>query len=197
MIKISYIHSSIEVAYAPGEHYISRTRGLFGKREENVMKMEKRTFRIGELAHHLELQQFVIRFWEKEFNFKSHRSQGGQRFYTETDLQRFERIKEMLYTQGLTIAGAKKQLNEQESIFMSSSTTTLKVNETPATETLVAEAAIETRTSEIVSAVIIKTQSVESEPVAERIQPPLDNNAEFIAQLKEVKVKLQKVYEML
>ena len=75
------------------------------------MKMEKRKFRIGELAEHLNVERFVIRFWEKEFNFKAHRSHGGQRFYDEHDLQRFQAIKELLYSKKFTIAGAKQHLS--------------------------------------------------------------------------------------
>lgn len=74
------------------------------------MRMEKRKFRIGELAKLLQVEQFVIRFWEKEFNLKTVRSNGGQRFYREKDAQMFQKIKELLYEKGFTIAGAKKQL---------------------------------------------------------------------------------------
>lgn len=49
------------------------------------MKMRKKQFRIGELATKLGVERFVIRFWEKEFNINSYRSQGGQRFYDERD----------------------------------------------------------------------------------------------------------------
>lgn len=76
------------------------------------MKMKKRNFRIGELADHLGLERFVIRFWEKEFNIKGQRSDGGQRFYQEKDIQKFETIKSLLYDQGFTIAGAKKYMKE-------------------------------------------------------------------------------------
>lgn len=76
------------------------------------MKMEKRKFRIGELAKQLAVERFVIRFWEKEFNLKSDRSTGGQRFYSENDLSLFESIKSLLYLQGFTISGAKQQLKE-------------------------------------------------------------------------------------
>lgn len=76
------------------------------------MKMEKRKFRIGELAEHLALERFVIRFWEKEFGIHGERSDGGQRFYDEKDLQRFATIKELLYDKGFTIAGAKKVLKK-------------------------------------------------------------------------------------
>jgi len=74
------------------------------------MKMEKRKFRIGELSNVLGIEQFVVRFWEKEFTIKSTRSAGGQRFYDEDDLKRFQIIKSLLYEQGFTIAGARKQL---------------------------------------------------------------------------------------
>jgi DNA-binding transcriptional MerR regulator len=74
------------------------------------MKMQKRKFRIGELAKILNVERFVIRFWEKEFLLKPTRSEGGQRFYDEKDLERFKQIKELLYEKGFTIAGARKQL---------------------------------------------------------------------------------------
>lgn len=74
------------------------------------MRMEKRKFRIGELAEHLAVERFVIRFWEKEFNVKPTRSHGGQRFYDENDAHLFAAIKELLYNRGFTIAGARKEL---------------------------------------------------------------------------------------
>lgn len=77
------------------------------------MKMQKRKFRIGELAHHLEVEKFVIRFWEKEFDMRTTRSTGGQRFYDDYDIERFALIKDLLYQKGFTIAGAKQQLKER------------------------------------------------------------------------------------
>lgn len=74
------------------------------------MRMEKRKFRIGELAKKLGVERFVIRFWEKEFNLKTFRSDGQQRFYSQEDLTLFGQIKELLYTKGFTIVGAKQQL---------------------------------------------------------------------------------------
>lgn len=74
------------------------------------MRMEKRKFRIGELAKRLDVERFVIRFWEKEFEISTTRSNGKQRFYDEDDYRKFGRIKELLYKEGFTIAGAKKQL---------------------------------------------------------------------------------------
>lgn len=76
------------------------------------MRMQKRTFRIGHLAKELEVERFVIRFWEKEFGVKTKRTEGGQRFYDEEDFEKFKLIKQLLYKEGFTIAGAKKQIEE-------------------------------------------------------------------------------------
>lgn len=72
--------------------------------------MQKKQFRIGQLANQLKLERFVVRFWEKEFGIKSTRSVGGQRFYTQDDVDLFIKIKRLLYEEGFTIAGAKKYL---------------------------------------------------------------------------------------
>ncbi len=74
------------------------------------MKMEKKKFRIGELAQKVGVERFVIRFWEKEFGLESERTTGGQRFYSNEDLSLFTQIKQLLYDKGFTINGAKKQL---------------------------------------------------------------------------------------
>lgn len=74
------------------------------------IRMNKRKFRIGELAKKLKVKKFVIRFWEKEFELESSRSDGGQRFYSQEDLNTFVTIKDLLYNQKFTIPGAKKQL---------------------------------------------------------------------------------------
>lgn len=76
------------------------------------MRMQKRQFRIGELAKHLNVKKFVIRFWEKEFALYSVRSNGGQRFYDENDINHFSTIKKLLYEEGFTIAGARKYIQD-------------------------------------------------------------------------------------
>lgn len=87
--------------------------------------MQKKQFRIGYLAQHLGVEKSVIRFWEKEFNVHSYRSEGGQRFYKEKDLTKFETIKTLLYDEGFTIAGAKKQLKHNSNNILGSHKTTL------------------------------------------------------------------------
>ncbi len=79
------------------------------------MKMQRKQFRIGQLAKKLDVERFVIRFWEKEFNIKPTRSEGGQRFYEEKDFNTFCQIKDLLYNQGFTINGAKQKLFKKSS----------------------------------------------------------------------------------
>ena len=96
------------------------------------MRMEKRKFRIGALAKRLKLERFVVRFWEKEFELKTSRSTGKQRFYSEEDFSKFEQIKRLLYKEGFTIAGAKQQLNieknSKSSLVIPSSKTTMDLS---------------------------------------------------------------------
>ncbi len=92
-----------------------RQETIFEKKEIFSMKTEKRQLRIGELAQELEVKKFVIRFWEKEFGIKAPRTEGQQRLYSEKDVEFFKTVKSLLYQQGFTISGAKKQLELQRS----------------------------------------------------------------------------------
>jgi DNA-binding transcriptional MerR regulator len=78
------------------------------------MKMQRRLIRIGELAKQLNVENFVIRFWEKEFSLKGHRSPGGQRFYDAADLAKFCTIKELLYDKVLLSPELKKCSNNHK-----------------------------------------------------------------------------------
>jgi DNA-binding transcriptional MerR regulator len=95
------------------------------------MKMQKQQFRIGQLAKLVDVERFVIRFWEKEFGIKSHRSTGGQRFYTEKELAMFEQIKTLLYDRKFTIEGAKQELKHRKNVrtIIASSKTTMNDKE--------------------------------------------------------------------
>jgi DNA-binding transcriptional MerR regulator len=96
------------------------------------MRMQKKQFRIGELAKKLNIERFVIRFWEKEFNITPQRSNGGQRFYREEDLQTFAQIKDLLYNNGFTIQGARQQLKKSDdSVILASQTTDIEFIQTP------------------------------------------------------------------
>ncbi len=75
------------------------------------MATKKLYFKIGEACKKLDIQPYVLRYWETEFPALSpNKSKSGQRVYTTKDLQVIGRIKELLYEEGFTIAGAKKKL---------------------------------------------------------------------------------------
>ena len=73
---------------------------------------EKLYFKIGEACKQLDIQPYVLRYWETEFPALSpDKSKSGQRVYSRQDLGIIRRIKELLYDEGYTIAGAKKKLD--------------------------------------------------------------------------------------
>ena len=72
---------------------------------------KKLYYKIGEACKILEIQPYVLRYWETEFPFLSpNKSKSGQRVYSDHEIDVIRRIKELLYEEGYTIAGAKKKL---------------------------------------------------------------------------------------
>ena len=75
---------------------------------------KKLYYKIGEACKMLEIQPYVLRYWETEFSaLRPSKSKSGQRVYSEKDLQVIGRVKELLYDEGFTIAGAKKKLEAE------------------------------------------------------------------------------------
>lgn len=74
--------------------------------------MSKKLFyKIGEACKLLDIQPYVLRYWETEFPFLSPgKSKSGQRVYSAKEIEIIRRIKVLLYEEGYTIAGAKKRL---------------------------------------------------------------------------------------
>jgi DNA-binding transcriptional MerR regulator len=71
-------------------------------------------YKIGEACKALGIQPYVLRYWETEFPALSpNKSRSGQRVYSQKELQIIGRIKELLYDEGYTIAGAKKRLEQE------------------------------------------------------------------------------------
>lgn len=72
---------------------------------------DKRLYKIGEVCRLADVQPYVLRYWETEFpSLAPNKSGGGQRLYTRREIDVILRIKQLLYTEGFTIAGAKKKL---------------------------------------------------------------------------------------
>ncbi len=72
---------------------------------------EKEFYSIKEVADILEIQPYILRYWEKEFSIiKPKRNRIGRRYYSKKDIENVRMIKKILYDHGYTIAGAKKKL---------------------------------------------------------------------------------------
>lgn len=68
---------------------------------------------ISEASELLDVPQHVLRFWETKFpQIKPLKRNGGRRFYRPQDLDVLQQIKHLLYSQGYTIKGAKKAVDE-------------------------------------------------------------------------------------
>jgi DNA-binding transcriptional MerR regulator len=72
---------------------------------------QKLFFKIGEVCEIAGVQAHVLRYWETEFPMLApQKNRAGQRTYRRRDVEIALRIKELLYDEQYTIAGAKKKL---------------------------------------------------------------------------------------
>lgn len=72
---------------------------------------DKLFFKIGEVCDLVGVQAHVLRYWETEFPMlQPQKNRAGQRTYRRKDVEMALRIKQLLYEEGFTIAGAKRKL---------------------------------------------------------------------------------------
>ncbi len=80
---------------------------------KNARSLE-RVYRIGEVAEIVGVEPYVLRYWETEFpSLHPAKSPHGQRLYLDSDIEAALAIKELLYEEGFTIAGARKHLPQE------------------------------------------------------------------------------------
>ena len=61
-----------------------------------------------------EVAPYVLRYWETEFPALAEgKDRGAPRLYTARDVQIIARIRQLLYDEGFTVAGAKKRLESE------------------------------------------------------------------------------------
>src|SRR4026207_2136983 len=74
----------------------------------------KLVFKIGEFCEITDTQPYVLRYWESEFQaLAPAKNSSGQRIYRRKDIETVLRIKQLLYAEGCTTAGAKKRLEQE------------------------------------------------------------------------------------
>lgn len=85
----------------------------FESSEQKIEKSPNALRTISEASEILDVPQHVLRFWETKFpQIKPLKRNGGRRFYRPQDLDVLQQIKHLLYSQGYTIKGAKKAVDD-------------------------------------------------------------------------------------
>lgn len=75
----------------------------------------KRYFTIGEVSELCGVKPHVLRYWEQEFTqLKPVKRRGNRRYYQHHEVLLVRRIRELLYSQGFTISGARNRLEGSE-----------------------------------------------------------------------------------
>ena len=79
--------------------------------------IKKLYYSISEVSKLTEIEQYVLRYWETEFEqLKPQKNRAGNRIYTNKDIQLILYIKELLREKKYTIEGAKKILEDSGQI---------------------------------------------------------------------------------
>jgi DNA-binding transcriptional MerR regulator len=82
-----------------------------GHQAESSNLPPKLYFRIGEVSELVGVEPHVLRYWESEFrSVRPSKSSKGQRVYSRSDVESLLRVRDLLYREGFTIAGARKRL---------------------------------------------------------------------------------------
>ena len=77
-------------------------------------KAESEVYRPAEACRIAEVAPYVLRYWETEFSALSEgRDKAATKLYTARDVRIISRIRELLYDEGFTVAGAKKRLDAE------------------------------------------------------------------------------------
>jgi DNA-binding transcriptional MerR regulator len=79
-----------------------------------VAKADHEIYRPADACRIAEVAPYVLRYWETEFPALSEgKDKAGTKFYTARDVRIISRIRELLYDEGFTVAGAKKRLEAE------------------------------------------------------------------------------------
>lgn len=74
---------------------------------------DKRYYSMGEIAKAFDVNQSLIRFWDKEFDIlKPKKNAKGNRMFTPEDVKNLQLIYHLVKERGFTLEGAKVHLKE-------------------------------------------------------------------------------------
>jgi len=76
---------------------------------------DKLFFKIGEVADLAGVEQHVLRYWEEEIeSLKPKKNKSGQHLYQKKDVERVFEIKQLLYAEKFTVAGAREKMKKNK-----------------------------------------------------------------------------------
>ena len=82
---------------------------------EGTTVPKKLYYRIGEACRAVDIQPYVLRYWETEFEaLAPGKSKSGQRVYTEEEIDRLRVIKSLVDEAGINLAGVERLLSIAE-----------------------------------------------------------------------------------
>ena len=74
--------------------------------------MSPKLYKAADVCELAQVQSYVLRSWEKEFPGIGVAKADGQRLYRQSDVDQVLRIKQLVFTEGLTLSGARRRLEE-------------------------------------------------------------------------------------
>jgi DNA-binding transcriptional MerR regulator len=78
------------------------------------VKSEPEFYKPAEACRIAEVAPYVLRYWETEFSALSEgKEKGAAKLYSSREVKIIARIRELLYDEGFTVAGAKKRLEAE------------------------------------------------------------------------------------
>jgi DNA-binding transcriptional MerR regulator len=78
------------------------------------VKAEQEFYKPAEACRMAEVAPYVLRYWETEFPALGEgKEKGAAKLYSSRDVRIIGRIRELLYDEGFTVAGAKKRLEAE------------------------------------------------------------------------------------
>lgn len=70
-------------------------------------------YKAADVCELVQVQPYVLRSWEKEFpGIGVQKSPDAARLYRQSDIEQVQRIKQLVFGEGLTLSGARRRLEE-------------------------------------------------------------------------------------
>lgn len=87
------------------------------KEPDGILPPDRPVFLSEEIYAFTKVKPYVLRFWQSEFShLQPRRDESGRLVYTREDVETIREIRRLLYEEGMTLAGARKQLARKRKV---------------------------------------------------------------------------------